>query len=842
VGVDLPAGTVTFLFTDVEGSTKLLDELGSERYAAELADHRRVVREACADGGGVEVDTQGDAFFVAFPTAPGAVDAARAITDGLSPGRIQVRIGLHTGTPLRTGEGYVGPDVHRAARIAAAGHGGQVLVSAATAALLDAGASLTDLGEHRFKDLSASERVYQLGDAEFAPLKSLYRTNLPVSATSFHGRDEELVELVGMLRSGEIRLLTLTGPGGTGKTRLAFHAAAEASESYPDGIWWVPMAPLRAARRLLTSLAQVLQVEEGPGVDLGDAVAARLDGKRALLLLDNAEHLLPAVAREIAKLRDIAGPTILVTSRERLQLQGERLYAVPPLAESDGIELFVTRARALETGVAPSEAVGELCTRLDNLPLALELAAARTVVFSPEQLLERLSERLDLLKGGLDADPRQQTLRATIEWSHDLLDEPEQALFRRFAVFPGHCAYEAVEAVCHAHHDTLQSLVDKSLVRRIVGERPRFLVFDAIRELAAEKLETAGETGAVRRSHAEHYLGVARSANLEADAEGLQRHDIVIPERDNMRMALAWALETGERELGLELVAALENYWATNLPEEGVEWATAMLDGAADVDPRLVGRVLRVQGGMQNSLGQLDASVASWNRALAIARELGDERAVAILLHRFSNTAMKRGDWPRVRELAEESLAGHRRGGGFPKGEAQALGALAAVARHDGDLQRGLELLRESCKNAEQAGFRWWQAGMLANVGEVLLELGRLDEAVANVRQALRFTHAMHDRRGVVYELRLLAEIIGRTGDVHVAGVLFGAIEGEEARAPVGPWLFGSLAGGQGLRPLPSELDHTDPELERGREEGRGLELDAAVAVALEDEASVAAT
>ncbi|HET6622984.1 MAG TPA: adenylate/guanylate cyclase domain-containing protein [Gaiellaceae bacterium] len=831
---DLPSGTVTFLFTDVEGSTTLLDELGAEAYATALAEHRRVVREACATGDGAEVDTQGDAFFLAFPTAPGAVDAARTITEGLRAGRISVRIGMHTGTPLLTEEGYVGPDVHRAARIAASAHGGQVLVSSSTAALLDRD-GLVDLGEHRFKDLSAPERVYQLGGGDFAPLRSLYRTNLPVQATSFLGRRKELDEVVEILRSGEVGLLTLTGPGGTGKTRLAFHVAAEAFDAYPDGVWWAPLAPLRDARRLVSSLAQPLQVEEQPGRHLADLLAERLTGMRALLLLDNAEHLLPAVAGEIARLRDVPGPTILVTSRERLQLQGERLYAVPPLEEQDGVDLFVTRARSLDSDIEPSEVVAELCARLDNMPLALELAAARTRVFSPQQLLERLSERLDLLAAGRDADPRQQTLRATIEWSYDLLDEDDERLFRRFAVFPGSCTYEAAEAVCEAGLEDVQSLVDKSLLHRVSGEQPRFLMFDTIRELAVEKLGASGESADVRRRHADYYLALALSASLSADAEGLQRHDLVIPERENMRTALAFALEIGDHELGLVLVVALENYWATNLPEEGLEWATALLDRASAADPRLVARALRVQGGMQNYLGQLDASVQSWDEALAIARELGDDRAVAILLHRFSNTAMKRGDWPRVRELAEESLAGHRRSGGFPKGEAQALGSLAAVARVDGDLERALDLLHESRALAEQAGFRWWEAGMLANIGEVSLELGQLEEARANVRDALRITQAMHDRRGVVYELKLLSEISAAAGDSLGAGVYLGAVEAEQERAPVGPWLFGSLVGGQGLRPLETQLDLDDTEVERGREEGRRLDLDTVVGVALGD-------
>ncbi len=420
-------------------------------------------------------------------------------------------------------------------------------------------------------------------------------------ATTFLGREQELAEIADLLRDGA-RLLTLTGPGGTGKTRLAIHASAEAAESFPSGIWWVPLASLRDANLLVSSVAQALGVEEQPGRELAASVAAQLTGKQTLLVLDNAEHLMPDVASRIAELRDIPGPTLLVTSRERLQLQGEHVYSVPSLEEEDGVELFLTRARAMQSGVEESESVAELCSRLDNLPLALELAAARTVVFSPEQLVDRLAQRLDLLKAGRDADPRQQTLRATIEWSYDLLDPEEQRLFRGLSVFAGSCNYEAAEVVCDADPDTLQSLIDKSLLRRREEHgQTRYWMLETIRELAVEQSVDAGEDVELRRRHAQHYLALAVSSNLAADAAGEMKHYLVIPERDNLRAALAWALEAGETAFGLELVVALENYWATSSPAEGFEWATAFLDRADDVDRTLVSRALRVQGGMANA-------------------------------------------------------------------------------------------------------------------------------------------------------------------------------------------------------------------------------------------------
>src|SRR5262245_6622116 len=423
---DLPSGTVTFLFTDIEGSTRLLDQLGAEDYAQALDEQRRVIREACTRFGGVEVDTQGDAFFFAFATAPAALEAAGAIVEGLGPGPISVRMGMHTGTPLVTDEGYVGADVHRAARIAASGHGGQVLVSAATAGLVDV--ELRDLGEHRFKDLAAPERVFQLGTGDYPPIRSLRNVRLPVPTTPFLGRLDELEGVVDLVVREDIRILTLTGPGGTGKTRLALQAAAEAADRFRDGIYWVPLAPLRDPEQILPAIAAALEVREQPGRELGEVLLAHLTGERPLLLLDGAEHLLPRAAQEFHGLVSTTEAALLVTSRERLQLSGEQVYPVPTLADPDAVELFVARARALDPAFESNGSMGELCASLDNLPLALELAAARTTLFTPRQLLDRISQRLDLLKGAAASEPRQQAPRATHEWSSDLLTAPAQGL------------------------------------------------------------------------------------------------------------------------------------------------------------------------------------------------------------------------------------------------------------------------------------------------------------------------------------------------------------------------------------------------------------------------------
>ena len=434
----LPSGTVTLLFTDIEGSTRLLEQLG-ERYVDVLAEHRRVLREAFARHEGVEVDTQGDAFFVAFHRASDAVAAAEeaqhALADpsnSLLQGTLRVRMGIHTGEPAVTDEGYAGMDVHRAARVMSAGHGGQVLVSQTTREGLDEQFELRDLGEHRFKDLSAPQRLYQLGSAHFPRLRTLYQTNLPIPATPFLGREPELREIGALLERADVRLLTLTGPGGTGKTRLALQAAAAMSDDYPDGVWWVSLAPLRDPALVAPAAAGALEAT-GP-------LAEHIADRRMLLLLDNFEHVLDAAPELSELLERCPRLDIVVTSRAPLRLDGEWEYAVDPLREAEAVELFEQRARAVRADFAANGEVHAICARLDHLPLAVELAAARVKVLSPRALLERLDRRLPVLAGGtLNAPERQHALRAMIEWSHDLLSPDEAQLFRRFAVFTGGC-------------------------------------------------------------------------------------------------------------------------------------------------------------------------------------------------------------------------------------------------------------------------------------------------------------------------------------------------------------------------------------------------------------------
>jgi predicted ATPase len=724
---ELPTGTVTFLFTDIEGSTRLLHELGAERYAEELAEHRTVLRDAFARHGGVEVDTQGDAFFVAFPTAPGAFAAAQEAQEALS---IPVRMGLHTGTPLLAHEGYVGADVHRAARIAAAGHGGQVLVSAATAALLQD--RLRDLGEHRLKDLSAPERIYQAGESDFPPLKTLYATNLPVPATPFLGRERELKETSGLLFDG-VRLLTLSGPGGTGKTRLALQATAAAADEYPDGIWWVPLAPLADPALVLPAAGEALGAKGELQREIAD--------KRLLLLLDNFEHVIDAAGEVAALLGASPNLTVLVTSRERLQLAGEHEYAVPAMASSDGLELFSARARALGTEVDGGEAARELCERLDNLPLALELAAARTKLFSPAQLLERLGKRLDLFKGGRDADPRQRTLRATIEWSYDLLTPEEQQLFASLSVFPGGCTYEAAEAICDADEDTLQSLLDKSLLRRREdrSDESRYWMLETIRQFAGERLEENARARELRDAHLHYFVDHAERKFMQARAGGSasEFYRRLQLDEGNIRAALACALERGETEALLRLTAATWRFfWVRGHLAEARTWIELTL-ARASVGP-LDLRAYVACGGtaIAGSQGDTAAAERFAEEALRLFDELGEPGWRSAATRDLSNVVWARGDAARARTLAERALRLAELSGD-PRFITPALAAGAELELFAGDVDRAEERAARARALALDNPNEEWNEDARALSGYVALARGDGHVAESELQHAL---------------------------------------------------------------------------------------------------------
>ena len=814
---DLPSGTVTFLFTDVEGSTRLLHELGAEAYAEALAEHRRVIRNACAAEGGVEVDTQGDAFFFAFPTAPGALAAASAFTQELASGPIQVRVGLHSGTPLVTDEGYVGGDVHRAARIAASGHGGQVLVSASTATLVQG--ALRDLGEHRFKDLAAPERVFQLGDAEFAQLGSLYRTNLPVPANPLVGRKKELVDILRLVADETTRVITITGAGGIGKTRFALAAAAESSDRFPDGVWFVDLTPVRDPRLVLPTVAQAVGTE-------GDLRHA-LQGARCLLVLDNFEQVVGA-ARDIAELlASCARLRVLVTSREPLRIAAEHEYDLAPLPEAPAVELFRYRVAA----VAPEADVeyrlaAEICRRLDGLPLAIELGAARVRVLDPEALLHRLEDRLPLLvTRARDLPERQRALHATIEWSYDLLEPHEQTLFRRLAPFRGGATLEAIEAVAGGNPEEVESLVDKSLLR---NRRGRFIMLETIREFARDELAASSEDAKARRRHAEYFADVAESANLNAGnlRPGGQRLDLAITEQDNIRAALDWAMATPDKAFGLRLAVAMDQFWVANDPTESQRRYEALFDLPGAVDPRLHAEALRSYASSFHIMGEHEAAARLYQESLDLFDELGDERGRAVLLHRFGILAMQRQDLRKARELVEESHAIHERNDDA-WGLTQTVGTLGAIERDADNGAQAYALIADSADRAEAVGVQWWRAGMLIELAALSLEAGRLDDADAKARESLELADGMSDYGGRVFGVGVLACVAAERGDRDRAGRLWGAIEDDRVGAPLGGWIRHRAS-------CQAHIDRIDsPQLAAALAVGRTMTLDAAVEYAL---------
>jgi predicted ATPase/class 3 adenylate cyclase len=745
---------LTLVFTDIEGSTHLLRELGEESYVQVLAEHRRLLREAFRARGGVEVDTQGDALFYVFPRPS---EALRAVAEGKAPldaGPVKVRIGVHTGDVVATDEGYAGHEVHRAARIAAAGHGGQILVSEATRALLaEDGPTLVGLGEHRLKDFDEPMALYQLGSEPFPPLRTISNTNLPRPASTFVGREQERDEVVGLVREGH-RLVTLTGPGGTGKTRLALEAAAELIPSFAGGVFWVPLAALRDPALVLEAAARTLG---------SDDLRQTIGDRELLLVLDNLEQVIDAAMGLADLVAQCPHLHLVVTSRELLRVPGELEYAVPPLSAPDAVELFCMRAHLNE-----DENIRELCRRLDQLPLALELAAARTSVLTPRQILDRLGQHLDLLKAGRGADERQRTLRATIEWSHDLLDEDEQQLFAWLGVFRGGCTLEAAEAVAHADLDVLQSLVDKSLVRHI-GER--FSMLETIRRYAWEQLEALGDLDELRRRHAHHLV-----ESLERALESMESHTsdssevltALDADNDNVRSALEWARAEGEDEVLLSLVAGAETYWKHRGYEQDADvwYPLAVERGTTPVSARM--RVLRAASTRAAERGEYarsDALVAEWR---AVAELAGDEFEVIRAMNSAALNATEQGrsDEAKVQLMAVKERA---EAGGFDGLVAFATINLGTVANETRDFPAALEYATAAVAMFRGLRDDFGTALALDNAAAAALELGRPADAVRDFCEAV----------GMLARLRARQELYGAL--VGMACALSLVLEHEDA-------------------------------------------------------------
>jgi predicted ATPase len=773
----LPTGTVTFLFTDIEGSTRLLSELGDD-YVEVLAEHRRVLRDAFARHGGVEVDTQGDAFFVAFPRASDAVAAASEADAGLAGGPVRVRMGIHTGEPIVTEEGYVGVDVHRAARVCAAGHGGQVLLTQTTRDLLP-GFALRDLGEHRLKDLSEPQRLYQLGSADFLPLKTLDATNLPIVASSLLDREGEIQELVSLLSNGS-RLVTVTGPGGTGKTRLALQVAAELVGAMSDGVFWVPLAALSDPALVVPTVAQTLGATE--------EVTASVRDRDALLLLDNAEHLLDAAASLAELLAAAPRLRLLVTSRAPLRLSGEREYPLEPLPDADAVMLFVERARAIGRELQPNGTVAAICRRLDGLPLAVELAAARTKLLDPATLLDRLEHALPILTGGpRDAPERQRTLRAAIEWSHELLDEQARATFRRLAIFVGGCSLEAAEELCQADLDALAALVDLSLLKPIGTDR--LIMLETIREYALEQLEASGEAEELREQHSSMFTELVERARLELGGPERARWEVRLEtELPNIRAALAWASEW-RPELLRRLVGSLRIFWNTHgYLREGRGWLQRALETGADGLERA--ELLGGLGWICRAMGDREGAAAAAEERLQLSRALGDAKNLSGALGLQAVLAEEGGDLERAEELLKACIE-ISEAQGDPGRPERHRGDYAEFLLRQGRYDEAADLFEECLAAARERGDTFLVGRFTADVGAMTLIEGRPVDALPLLSEGVRVLYGFGERYGTVYCLPLLAEAFAALGAREKGARLVGAADAQLEESGLALWAEG---------------------------------------------------
>jgi predicted ATPase/class 3 adenylate cyclase len=807
-----PTGTVTFLFTDIEGSTKLWEQDASAMQKA-LARHDEILRDAIEERGGYVFKTVGDAFCAAFPTAPEALEAALEAQRTLlsekwgETGPLRVRMALHMGVAEERDGDYFGPPLNRVARLLSAGHGSQVLLSAAAQELvrdqLLAEASLMDLGERRLKDLFRPERVFQLVAAglpsEFPPLRTLEGrpNNLPSQPTPLVGRERQIEEVAERLRGEEMRLLTLTGPGGTGKTRLALQAAADLLEEFEDGVFFVALATITDPQLLPSTIAAPLGVKESPEQPLIESLKGYLRQKVLLLVLDNFEQVLegaPLVGELVAACPKLK---ILATSRIPLRLYGEQEYMVPPLALPDpsvlppvevltqyeAVRLFVERARAVKADFEVTNdnapAVAEICARLDGLPLAIELAGARIRILPPQKMLERLSDRLKLLKGGArDLPARQQTLRGAIDWSHDLLAEDEKTLFGRLSVFSGGRTLEAIEEICDPEGDLdalegVESLVEKSLLRQEEepGGEPRFVMLETVHEYAREKLEESGEAEGIKRAHAEYFLALAEEAEPELKGsdqlEWLERLEV---EHDNMRAALAWALESKEEELALRLAGALWWFWHLHgHANEGLGWLERLLRGEGS--RAAMARVLHGAGWMAEGQGDYVRAMSLYEEGLALFREAGDDANVAVVAINMGYAAMTQGDHGRALELIEEGLGLGRRLGD-ERISAWALHHLGVLATERQDHGRARAYLEEALPLARKVGDPYVVSSCLLDLGATYMYVG--DDEAANKlgEKALALQRQLGDKEGRAENLCNLALVAMNRGHYERARTL----------------------------------------------------------------------
>jgi predicted ATPase/class 3 adenylate cyclase len=873
----LPQGEVTLLFTDIDGSTRLLHDLG-DAYADVLKAHRRCVREAFQRHSGVEVDTQGDAFFVAFARPEDAVAAAADAQRALASGPVRVRMGVHTGRPTVTDEGYVGMDVHVGARIAAVGHGGQVVVSRATAEALGAdNVTLIDLGEHRLKDITERVWLYQLSEpglgADFPPLRTISNTNLPAPARRLVGRDLELGEVCARIRSGDARIVTLTGAGGVGKTRLAVQAGLELVEHFPNGVFFVGLAPLADAGLVIPAIAQTLGIRESPAEPALETLVAHLRLRRMLLVLDNLEHVV-AAAPEVADLVAASeGLSIIATSREPLRIAPEHEYPLAPLDNAAAVDLFCDRARAVDPGFVGDAATEEICRRLDGLPLAIELAAARVRLLPPRSLLGRLEPRLPLLTGGgRDVPARQRTLRAAIDWSYELLDPVEQRLFRGLSVFAGGCDLDAAESVCSADAGVLESLVQKSLVlqRPDAAGMARFWMLATIREYAHEALSETGELTEQEARHAAYILGLAEEAERSLLGHGQVKWlERLGQEVDNIRAAVSAALAGDNPEVALRIASALIDFWdsrgayaevggwlreglrradevpagvrakaslAAGLaayhsgdPDEARDLTASSLNLAKEAgDARVTSRALSQLAGIAMLEGAFDQTVELAEAGVAAAVEAGDDAMQAFALNILAIGRYELGERTQAEELFEQTVALLRAAGDL-RDLAILQGNLGSAALLSGEYPRARTLFESALALAQELGDRGRLPSHHQGMGIAALLDGSLEEAAAHLSAALVDGRQVGDMPTVISALTSVAGLMAARGDERQAGMLRSAAE--EASRTHGLALSGAdvLVDQRFLDPL-GDSD----EWAVAAEAGAAMTLDEAVDAALD--------
>ncbi len=805
----LPTGTVTFFFTDIEGSTRLLQQL-RDAYADVLMECRLLVRTAVQEGGGQEVDTEGDAVFAAFPSARQALLAAVTAQQGIlghpwpDGAALRVRMGLHTGEARVAEAGYVGMDIHRAARICAAAHGGQILLSDTIAALvtkdLPGGVSLRDLGEHRLKDLAHPHRLFQVLapdlPTDFPPLRSLdaHPHNLPIQLTSFIGRAPEIAEVKRLL--GSARLVTLTGSGGAGKTRLALQVAADVVDGYPDGVWLAEFASIADPALVPKTVASSLNVPEQPGRDMMETLVDALRPKALLLLLDNCEHLL-AACRDLAAalLRKCPQVRILATSQEGLGVPGETFWRVPSLSVPedldhlppseelvlyDAVRLFVDRAVAIAPEFMVTRenapAVARICHQLDGIPLAIELAAARVKVLAVEQIVARLDDRFRLLTGGSRMVlPRQQTLRAAVDWSYDLLSETERGLLRRLSVFAGGWTLEAAEGICTGEGmeasnvlDLLTQLVDKSLVvvERSEGET-RYHLLETVRQYSADRLMESDEAADVRTRHLNWYMAMGEGAYPDLLESRSRRRETTLKrlrtEHDNLRGALAWSLQTNA-EVGLALAGALGQFWnASSQYEEGRAWLTTVLGRTKRIPSLARVRALRFAGLLAWVQGEYSEAAILSEEGLTLARQIQNREHTAGLLYVLGVANRDAGNYERAARLLEEGQGLYQELGDTEHA-ADMMRHRGRLAANQGDYPLASALLERALDLYRETGSKNGIAYTLLQLGVVRRYQNDHAQAVDLIEESLAIFRGLGATEGMVHALNGLARVLRQSG------------------------------------------------------------------------------